>query len=116
MAVKTARVMAPAARIPAAGFGAVVALWAVFGAVLLIDPSRLDMLWAAFRDWPLLGQAVGWVLLLPWLVATLIWGAGWALWVRLLLIGLIALFTLVGFSPRQPKQQAATDVETHAER
>lgn len=88
-------------RIPAAGFGLVVALWAVFGAVLVLDPARLDTLWDAFRDWPAIGQIAGWVLLLPWLLATLIWGAGWALWARLALVGLIALFTLVAFSPKQ---------------
>lgn len=39
-------------RIPAAGFGLVVVLWAVFGAVLLLEPSRLDVLWEASSDLP----------------------------------------------------------------
>lgn len=103
MTTRTALAANPVERIPAAGFGIVVALWAMFGAVLLLEPSRFETLWEAFRDWSVLGQIAGWVLLLPWVVATLIWGADWALWARLLLIGLIALFTLAAFSPKRER-------------
>lgn len=101
MKASTVQRATPAQRIPATGFGVVVGLWAVFAAVLLLDPSRLDEVWAWFRDLPVLGQAAGWVLLLPWVLATVIWGASWALWVRVLLIALLALFTLTAFSPRR---------------
>ena len=88
-------------RIPAAGFGVVVALWAVFAAGALLEPSRLGELWQDFREWPILGQLLGWVLLLPWLLATVVWAAPWVLWLRLLMVALIALFTLVAFSPKK---------------
>lgn len=46
-------------------------------------------------------QIAGWVLLLPWVLTTLIWGASRALWLRLLLIAVIAVATMSAFSARR---------------
>lgn len=87
-------------RIPATAFGLVVGLWAVFAATVLLDPAQLERWWDTLRTLPLIPQAVGWIALFPWVIATLIWITSWALWVRVALIGIIVLATLVGFSPR----------------
>ena len=95
-------------RIPAAGFGLCVVLWSAFAAALLLEPGRVGELWDGFRDLSIVGQIAGWVLLLPWVLAALVWQAGWALWLRLVVIALLALFTMAAFSPKQAAAPAAT--------
>jgi phosphatidylserine synthase len=103
MDTKSVTVTGSVERIPAAWFGFIVVGWAVFAAVLVIEPVRFTELWAALRDLPIAGEVVVWIALLPWVVAMAIWGSSWALWVRVALIALIAVFTLVASSPKRER-------------
>jgi hypothetical protein len=82
------------------GSGLFTLLWLVFLAFLIFQPERLDALWSWFRDLPVAGQVVGWVLLLPLVLGLLIWQAPWALWVRVSLIVVLALANVVTVAPR----------------
>jgi hypothetical protein len=80
-------------------------LWLVFLAFLVFEPERLDAVWVWFRDLPVVGQVVGWVLLAPLLLGLVVWQAPWVLWARVTVIVLLALVTMITFSPR-PQPQA----------
>lgn len=80
------------------GAGVFTLLWLIFLAVLIFEPERLDAVWSWFRDLPILGQVVGWVLLLPLVLGLWIWQAPWAPWVRVTLIVLLALANVITFS------------------
>lgn len=89
----------------AGGSGLFPLLWLIFFAVLVLEPARLDVVWAWFRDLPVIGQVVGWVVLLPLMLGLLIWQAPWAPWLRVILIVLLALGTVMTFSSRSPRPQ-----------
>jgi hypothetical protein len=92
-----------AASTSAGGSGLFTLLWLVFFAFLIFQPDRLDALWTWFRDLPVVGQVVGWVLLLPLMLGLLIWQAPWALWIRLTLIVLVAVGNVATFPPRSSR-------------
>lgn len=50
-------------------------LWLIFLSVLIFEPERLDAVWSWFRDLPIFGQALGWILLLPLALGLWIWQA-----------------------------------------
>lgn len=75
-------------------------LWLIFFGALVFDPERLDAVWLWFRDLPIAGQVVGWVLLLPLALGLWIWAAPWALWVRVTLVVLLALANVAAFARR----------------
>jgi hypothetical protein len=61
-----------------------VIMWAAFFVLLFAD--RLDGLWSAIRDLPLVVEVVAWVLLLPWMLGTAVWTSSWPAWLRVLLV------------------------------
>lgn len=82
------------------GSGLFIMLWLLFLVVLAVEPTRLDAVWAWFRDLPVVAQVVGWVLLLPIVVGLAIWQAPWALEVRVTLILALAFANIIVFSPK----------------
>jgi hypothetical protein len=74
-------------------------LWMAFGAALILRQDGLDSAWSAFRGAPLPLQVVEGVVLLPWVLALAAWEAGWALWLRLLLVAGLAWATIYAFLP-----------------
>ena len=104
--MRTAETVRPATNrqtstsVGAGGTGLFTLLWLVFLAALVIDPERLDAVWLWFRELPVIGQVVGWLLFLPLVVGLVIWQAPWALWIRVTLIVLVALLNVIVFSPK----------------
>lgn len=86
------------------GSGLFIVLWLLFLIVLAVEPTRLDTVWALFRDLPVIAQVVGWVLLLPIVVGLAIWQAPWALEVRVTLILALAFANIIVFSPKPTKR------------
>jgi hypothetical protein len=86
--------------VSAGGTGLFAFLWLAFLAALIFDPERLDTIWLWFRELPVIGQAVGWLLLLPLVVGLVIWQAPWAPWIRVTLIVLVALANAIAFAPK----------------
>jgi hypothetical protein len=80
-------------------FAVVVVLWLAFGAALLLRQESLDVAWESFRTAPLPVQAAEGILLLPWILGLAVWEAGWALWVRLVLVFGLAWATVYAFLP-----------------
>lgn len=96
----------PPARVSRWFWTACVVLWVIFGAVLVVDPSRLLDLGQAVRDLPLVVEVVVWILFLPWMVGLWIWQLGWAAWLRVALIVAVAVGGAVVFYPR-PRRRTA---------
>jgi hypothetical protein len=71
-------------------FTAAVLIGVAFGAALLFSRPSLEGAYQAFRDAPLALQAVEAVLLLPWVLALAAWHAGWALWLKALVVAGLA--------------------------
>jgi hypothetical protein len=90
----------PAGGSPGGVNAIVLGLWLAFAATILFDSGSIADLWQRFRDWPLLAQIVVGVLLLPWTVASWVWQSGWADWLRVMIVVLLALATIATCSPR----------------
>jgi len=83
-------------------------LWLAFGVALLFSRGALDAVWEGLRGLPWPGQVIVWLLLLPVVAGLWIWETDWALWLRLLLVGGLAVANIVAFYPwrSQTEQQA----------
>ena len=79
------------------GAGLFTLLWLVFLFFLVVEPARLDAVWAWFRDLPVIAQIAGWVLLLPLVIGLAIWQAPWATWIRVTLIVVLAIVNIATF-------------------
>lgn len=98
----------PNAPINVVAFMIFTGIWLAFGVALIASQSTLDVVWAALHGFPLLVQGLAWLLLLPVVAGLWIWQQEWGLWMRLLLIGGLAVANLVAFYPwrRQAKPSA----------
>lgn len=76
------------------------ALWVALGVALVREPARVDAAWRRVRAWPLVVQAVAWLLFLPVLAAVWVWRTSWPRVARLTLVGGLAGWNLVMFLPR----------------
>ncbi|HEX8939472.1 MAG TPA: hypothetical protein VF763_04855 [Candidatus Limnocylindrales bacterium] len=80
--------------------GLFAALWAAFGLALVRDRAALDRAWLRLRRWPIVVQAVVWLLFLPVPAGLWIWRRGWPAIGRLTLIAGLAGWNLLMFVPR----------------
>ena len=87
-------------------FAVLTLLWLVFGAALLFDRGLLDTVWQSFRTWPLVGQLVVWLLLLPVTLGLWIWQTSWPVWLRFILVAGLAWVTIYSFFPRNTRNPA----------
>jgi hypothetical protein len=88
---------------PYGGLGGVFLIWSAFGALVFFWPDTLTRMWDQYLDWNVISQIIVGVLLLPWVVATWVWQSDWSTLVRALVIGFLAIGTLISFAPRSPK-------------
>jgi hypothetical protein len=80
--------------------GVFLILWIAFAAALIFSQGTLDSVWHWLGALPLVGQVAVWVLFLPLVVGLWIWESDWALWLRLVLIFMIAVGNIAAFSAR----------------
>ena len=80
------------------------ALWLIFGAAVLVNPNTLSDVWNVVGGWPLIVQAVVWLLFLPLMVGLWIWQTDWPLVVRLALIAGLAAWNLLVFMPHRAQK------------
>jgi hypothetical protein len=78
-----------------------VGMWGAFFVLLFAD--RLDGLWSAIRDLPLLVEVVVWVVFLPWVLGTAVWTSSWPVGLRVLLIGCFAIGWTIASIPREKR-------------
>jgi hypothetical protein len=81
-------------------FGLFAVLWVAFGAALVISQGSLDQAWQMIRGWPLIAQAVVWLLFLPVMFGLWAWETTWPLVVRLVVVIGVAGWNLLVFLPR----------------
>ena len=84
--------------------GLMVAAWSVFFTLLIVSPETL----ADSYDWltalPIVWEVLMWIVLLPWALAYLVWESSWDQWLRVLVVGLMAVGHLICSAPR-PKRR-----------
>jgi hypothetical protein len=85
-------------------FVAFAGLWLLFGAAVLVNPNALTDTLNVVGGWPLMAQAVAWLLFLPLMVGLWIWQTDWPLLVRLALIVALAAWNLLVFMPRRAQE------------
>jgi len=85
---------------PAPLFGVFLILWIAFAAALIFSQESLDGVWEWLTGLPLIAEVVLWIVLLPLVLALWIWESDWDLWLRLLLIIVIALVNISMMSPK----------------
>lgn len=76
------------------------ALWAAFGAGLVLNQGGIDQAWAAIRGLPLIVQAIVWLLFLPVVAGLWVWESGWPVVVRLIIVIGLGGWNLLIFLPR----------------
>ena len=68
--------------------------------------DRLDEVWSAIRDLPLLVEVGVWVAFLPWMLGTAVWASSWPAVVRVLLVLCFAVgWTVVSIPRERPAQR-----------
>jgi hypothetical protein len=92
-------------------FGVFLILWVAFAAALIFNHGALDTVWHWLLGLPLILKVILWVLFLPVMVGLWIWESDWALWLRLLLVIVIAVGNLAAFSPKPPRSSRKADLE-----
>jgi hypothetical protein len=81
-----------------------VVMWAAFFVLLFAD--RLDGIWEAVRDLPMLVEVVAWVVFLPWMLGTAVWTSAWPAALRVLLVACIAIgWTIVSIPREKPTKR-----------
>jgi hypothetical protein len=81
-------------------FAGFAAIWAVFGAALVLNQGGLDAAWQSLNELPLILRGVLWLLFLPVTAGLWIWESTWPFVVRLVLVGGLAGWNLLIFIPR----------------
>lgn len=66
-----------------------VGMWLAFFALLFA--GRLDELWRAVTQLPILLQIVAWIVFLPWMLGAWVWTGDWPEWLR---VGLVLCFAV----------------------
>jgi hypothetical protein len=88
-------------------FAILAGLWLVFAAALVFNPSLLDAAWQTLRGWPLVVQAVIWLLALPVTLGLWIWQMPWPVLLRLALVAGLACATVYTFFPWKNRVKSA---------
>jgi hypothetical protein len=74
-------------------------LWLAFAVALVRRADRIDVTWRRIRSWPVVVQAIAWLLFLPVLAGIVVWRTGWPTVARLTVVGGIAAWNLLVFLP-----------------
>jgi hypothetical protein len=77
------------------------ALWIAFAVLWIFTPSTLGHIQHWIASIPLAAEVILWIVFLPWVGSLWIWHSSLALWLRILLIVVIALATISMFNGRQ---------------
>jgi hypothetical protein len=76
------------------------AIWVAFGVALVWSQGSLDQAWETIRSWPLIAQAVAWLVFLPVMFGLWAWETSWPLAVRLVAVLGAAGWNLLVLVPR----------------
>jgi hypothetical protein len=80
-------------------------LWVAFGVALVWSQGSLDQAWETIRGWPLIAQAVAWLLFLPVMFGLWVWETSWPLVIRLVVVLGAAGWNLLVLIPRAAAQE-----------
>jgi hypothetical protein len=86
-------------------FAILALLWLAFGAALIFNQQMLAAAWQMFRAWPLVGQILVTLLTLPVVLGLWIWQTDWPIWLRLVLVIVLAWVTVYTFFPKKTAGQ-----------
>ena len=77
------------------------ALWIAFAALWIFTPSTLGHIQHWIATIPTVFEVILWIVFLPWVGSLWIWHSSLALWLRVLIIVVIALATIGMFNRRK---------------
>jgi hypothetical protein len=75
-------------------------IWIAFGAAIVMSQGSLDAVWAWLKDQHIVVQGLIWLLFLPATVGLWIWETGWPFLLRIVLVGGLAVWSILIFIPR----------------
>lgn len=78
-------------------------LWIVFAVLWIFWPENLGHVYNWVVALPLILEIIVWIVFLPWIGALFIWHTGLALWLRIVLIVIIAMVTTGGAGARRKR-------------
>ncbi len=73
-------------------------LWMAFAVLWIFTPSTLGHILTWIQGLPVVLEVILWIIFLPLVGSLYIWGSGLALWLRVLLIVVIAVVTIGGLN------------------
>lgn len=76
-------------------------VWIVFAVMWIFWPENLDHVYNWIVALPLVLEIIVWIVFLPWVGALFIWHTDMALWLKILIIVIIALVTTGGVGVRR---------------
>ena len=76
-------------------------LWIAFAVLWIFTPSTLGHIQHWIASIPLVAEIILWIIFLPWVGSLWIWHSSLALWLRILIIAVIALATIGMFNRRK---------------
>ncbi len=79
-----------------------VVMWVAFFVLLFAD--RLDAVWNAIRQLPIVVEIVLWIAFLPWMLGMAVWTSSWAGWLRAFLVICFAAGWTLASVPRVMKR------------
>lgn len=75
-------------------------LWIAFAALWIFTSSTLGHILTWLQGLPLVLEIILWIIFLPWVGSLYIWGSDLALWLKILIIVIIAFVTMGIFNGR----------------
>ena len=85
------------------------ALWLAFSLAVVVDSERIEETWKAFRDLPIVGQALLATLFLPVVAGFWIWETSWPFVLRLALVASLAWWNILVFWPFRKQSDVPDD-------
>lgn len=86
-------------------------IWLAFAGLWIFSPTTLGSIWHWIVGLPLVLEIIVWIVFLPWVVSLWIWQSSWPLWLRILVILIIALATVGGTSSGSRRRKAKVNFE-----
>ena len=83
-------------------------LWIVFAVLWIFSPDTLGHVHNWIAGLPLILEIIAWIVLLPWVGSLFIWHSGLTLWLKIVIIVLIAMVTSGGASARRASKRRPT--------
>lgn len=84
-------------------------LWIAFAALWIFSSTTLGHIFDWIQGLPLVFEILVWIFFLPWVGSLWIWHSTWPLWLKIVVIVIIALVTMSGSQGRKAVKRASKE-------